>query len=989
MIPFLKLVADDLQSRFNGRFDDIAIVFPNKRAGLFLNKYLLETSKGRPFWSPRYMTISELFGENSELAIADPILLVSKLYDKYLRPRRDDESIESYEKSMETLDSFYYWGEMLVRDFDDIDKHLADPKQLFTNIKELKELGTANDVMSEEQKASILRFFSNFKIENESEEKEKFIDIWSRLYGIYTNFKQELRKENLAYEGMLYRDVIENTDNIVLKHNKYIFVGFNALSDVEKKMFKIVGNSGKALFYWDYDSYYISDANNEAGHFMRGNLEEFPNALGKEHFRGLSQDKKVTVVQSGNDSMSVRYIGKWLDSNLTENEIDTAIVLCDETMLEPTLHAIPESANGHELRYINVTMGYPITNTPIFALVKALVDLQTRGWSEKQSTFTLSYVNNVLKHPYVIQGSEKSDALRKELLNNKVFYPTMDKLCIDEFLTTLFTRVTDNQAWIESIDKLIYGIANRRAGIGAEKQEMYDELFCEAILKVHTQAQRLIKLLDNGDLKLKQATLGRLFIRMLSMQSMPFHGEPVMGLQIMGLLETRNLDFKNIIMLGVNEGNLPKNSSDNSFIPYNLRRAFGLTLSEHRDSIYAYYFYRLLQRAENVTLVYNDSSDSKTRGECSRYILQLLGSKLFDIERLSLTSFQNNVPESAMSVKKDDKIVDALRSKFDKGYSKEASPLTPSAINRYLRCGLNFYFYYILGLKPLNDADEDFKSNDFGTIFHKAAELFYTEISKKSKGVIYRSQLEEYIKNPALLYRFIDDAFKDEFFKGNKPVYNGEQYINRGVLHHFLVRLVKMDAGYTPFTYVGAEQKVFAPYTVKSGGNTIELNIGGTIDRIDIKGDTIEVVDYKTGGGEDKEPVASLDHIFNLDIKSAGYRLQAYLYSIVLNDVLESGIAGTNENRMLWIEKIKETAARKISPSLLYIHKEASREEYVIQLNRQPVKDITTLKDDYMIKLKGVLEEIFDPGKSFEPTCDDDSCKYCDYRKICGKIDKL
>ena len=987
MTPFLKLVADDLHNKFNGNFEDIAIVFPNKRAGLFFNKYLLEKNEGKPLWSPQYMTINELFAQSSDLTIGDPLLLVSKLHREYLRPRRADESVESYEKAVESLDSFYYWGEMLIKDFDDIDKHLADPKQLFTNIKELKELGSAKDVLGEEEKKALGLFFDNFKEDNKSEIKENFIDIWLRLLPIYTRFKESLRKEHIAYEGMLYRDVIENPDQIVLKHNKYVFIGFNALNDVEVKLFKHIKNCGKALFYWDYDKYYINDVNNEAGYFMRQNLEKFPNELKGDFFNGLTSDKKVSIVQTNSDSIGVRYLSEWLDKNLTPNEIETAIVLCDETMLEPALHTIPEKANGNALRYMNVTMGYPITNTPIFALVKQLVELQTRGWSEKHNAYSLSFVCNVLKHPYIIQGSINSEKLRDKLLENKIFYPTEQQLSPDEFLSSIFTRTNDNYTWLERIAELIYGIAKHRAGVGEERQELYDELFCEAILKVHIQVQRLMSLIDSGELNLRQATLGRVLLRMLSSQTMPFHGEPVVGLQIMGLLETRNLDFKNVILLGVNEGNLPKKSSDNSYIPYNLRRAFGLTLSEHRDSIYSYYFYRLLQRAQNVTLVYNSSSDSKTSGESSRYILQLLGSKLYDIKHLTLTSQQNNKSEELQSIPKSDAVIDVLRTKFDSGYSSDSKVLTPSAINRYLRCGLNFYYYYVLGIRPVDELDDSFEANDFGTIFHRAAEDFYNEIKKRCPDTISGEVLKEYIDNPALLYKFVDDAFKEEYFKGNKPIYNGEQYINRGVIHHFLLRLIKMDTQYTPFRYIAAEKKIFAPYAVNVNNTTINLNIGGTIDRIDIKGDTINIVDYKTGGGDDIDTKTSLEKIFNLETSSAGYRLQAFLYSVVMNNILSAGTKFAPNSPMSWINSIENGNAYKISPSLLYVNKKenAQREDFIVQLDKDKVKDITTLKKMYLQELDAVLEEIFDVNKSFMPAKDCDKCKYCDYKKLCKR----
>lgn len=977
MTPFLKLVADDVYKRFNGHLEDVAVVFPNKRAGLFFNHYLLESSNNTPLWSPKYLTIADLFQQNSPYAIGDPILLVSKLYKEYIKSIHKENAAEA---EVESLDSFYYWGEMLIKDFDDVDKHLVNAKQLFANIKELREIGTAKEILEPKQAESIARFFSNFNAGGKIE--GKFQTIWERLYTIYCTFKESLRESGIAYEGMMFRDVIESGKEIVLNYDKYLFVGFSALNEVESRMFDFVQKEGKALFYWDYDTYYTQNETQEAGYFIRKNLKRFPGVFGKEMFDNLRTEKQITVVETVNDSTAVRYIPKWLNENLTKKEIDTAIVLCDETMLEPTLHAIPNTANGHDIRQMNVTMGFPLTHTPIFGLVKLLVDLQTRGWSEKQQSFTMSFVCDVLKHPYVIQGSDKSRDLRNKLLYEKIFFPTDDVLHLDDFLKEVFSRRPDNKEWLDGLSRLIYGIAQTLKQ--NEKKTLYDQLFIEAILKVYTQCQRLLQLVGSGELVVQQATIGKLLVRMLSSQRLPFHGEPVVGLQIMGLLETRNLDFKNLILLGVNEGNLPKNSGENSYIPYNLRKAFGLTLSEHRDSIYSYYFYRLLQRAERVTLVYNSSSDSKTRGECSRYILQLLGSKLYDIKRFTLSSQQSTTAVEVKEQPKNAEIIDALRRRFDTSFNSNAGTMTPSAINKYIDCGLRFFYYYVMNMKPLLEADEDFKDNDFGTVFHKAAENLYGKIvSNWNTTTITASALEYYIKNPELLYEFIDDAFKTEFFKNNKPVYNGEQYIKRGVMHHFLLRLVKMDAAYAPFKYIGSEVKIEMPYSFTSAGRDINVKIGGTIDRIDRKGDTINIIDYKTGGGESSDGNMSLDEVFAHKAKAAGYHLQAFLYSIALKNVL----AGSCSEKCEWVEKIDADGEGKISPSLFYVHHKdnADRADFVIKVQKAPVEDIATITPEYMKRLQQVLTEIFDVEKPFVPATDSDKCKYCDYKEICGK----
>lgn len=983
MTPFLKLVANDLYHRFNGHLENVAVVFPNKRAGLFFNKYLLENSGNTPMWSPHYMTINELFLQGSELAVGDPILLVSKLYKEYVA--KFDK-----EKKVETLDNFYYWGEMLVRDFDDIDKNLVDAKMLFTNIKELREMGTANDTLTKEQIDSIKQFFTNFKPEKESEIKNNFQSIWKRLYDIYFNFKESLRKENLAYEGMLYRDVIENPAGLNLEFDKYVFVGFNALNGVETKLFSTLEKSGKALFYWDYDEFYTNSDNHEAGHFMKKNLQRFPNALKGERFDHLKDEKRISIVSASNDSIQARYLSKWLDENLTGEEIETAVVLCDETMLEPILHTIPEKANGHDLRYLNVTMGCPIANTPVFSFVKHIIELQLRGWSEKRSAFSLTHICNVLKHPYVIAGSENSIKLRETLMKEKRFYPTFEELHADDFLKRIFTRHNDNKEWMESIASLVFDVARISANNDEGTNELYNKLFSEATLKVHTQVQRMIRLLESGELNIEQATAGRLLVRMLSMQTMPFHGEPVVGLQVMGLLETRNLDFKNVIMLSVNEGNIPKGKGENSYIPYNLRSAFGLTLSEHRDSIYAYNFYRLLQRARNVTLVYNNSSDSKSGGECSRYILQLSGSKLYNMERLALSAEQECDALSNSIIEKTDEMVEVLRKRFDKGYNKNAALLTPSAINKYIKCGLSFFYYYILGLKQLEEIEMEMQSSDFGIVFHKAAEMLYKRMIKEKGHVIDQEIIEHYFKYPKYLETIVDEAFQETFFKGSTPTYNGEQYINRRILIDFLRKLLEIDKKSAPLYYICGEGVVGMPHRIESNGNVIDLEIGGTIDRIDVKGDTVNIIDYKTGGsGMDKKN--SLEEVFAHEGSSSGNRLQSLLYSVVIDELLNGNPVNTSGGDGDWESILKPLKPTKVSPHLLYIQKineNSKREDHVVDSKEETVTDISRIKKDFMSMLDNVLVDIFDKKSPFRPTDNEEKCGYCEYCSICGKQKK-
>ena len=393
-----------------------------------------------------------------------------------------------------------------------------------------------------------------------------------------------------------------------------------------------------------------------------------------------------------------------------------------------------------------------------------------------------------------------------------------------------------------------------------------------------------------------------------------------------------------------------------------------------------------MQRAENVTLVYNNSSDSKGGGECSRYILQLAGSNLYRTTRLALSAEQACDTLSNGIVQKTGSMVNALRERFDKGFCQEAKPLTPSAINRYIKCRLSFFYYYVLGLKPPKEVDVEMQATDFGIVFHKAAENLYNGITKNGR-VVDANSIAHLLQNPLLLDDIVDTAFKETFFKGGTPVYNGEQYINRGMLKRFLQHLLRIDKSAAPLYYICGEGEVYMPYTIQSNGNSIELELGGTIDRIDVKGDTVNIIDYKTGGGS-SDKKTSLEEIFAHEGSTSGYRLQSFLYSIVIDELLDGKPIRTKGGGCDWENILKQLKPQKVSPHLLYVHKEkgnATRKDYVVDTMETPVTDIHTIKEEFMKHLDGVLSEIFDEKIPFKPACDSDKCKYCDYKKICGK----
>ena len=365
MESFLKQVAADLYDRKEGNLAHTAVVFPNKRAGLFFNEHLAQLSD-KPIWSPAYISISDLFRELSSYEVADPVKLVCELYKIFRQETQ----------SQETLDDFYFWGELLISDFDDADKNMVETNRLFNNLQDLKALMNDYTFMDEEQEAAIQQFFHNFSIEKRTALKEKFISMWDVLGNIYNRFKSTLKEKQIAYEGMLYRETIETLDVNTLPYETYVFVGFNVLNKVERELFKKLQNAGKALFYWDYDAFYMDKKHHEAGEFIKRNLTEFPSALSGITFDSLKQPKEINYISSPTENAQARYLPQWIRQNLTENEKETAVVLCNESLLQPVLHSLPSN-----VEHVNITMGFPLSQTPVYSFLNTLLELQIQGFN--------------------------------------------------------------------------------------------------------------------------------------------------------------------------------------------------------------------------------------------------------------------------------------------------------------------------------------------------------------------------------------------------------------------------------------------------------------------------------------------------------------------------------------------------------------------------------------------------------------------------------
>ena len=944
---FLEYVAEDIISKYGTDLSRIAVVFPNKRAALFLNEHLARLA-GQPVWSPAYITISDLFRQHTDLKTADPIKLICDIHKSFTKCTGISE----------TLDHFYGWGQLLLADFDDIDKNMADADSIFCNLKDIHELDDIS-YLDNEQKEMLKRFFANFSDDIDSELKKRFLSLWSHFGDIYHDYNRRLTEQGIGYEGAIYRKVVSE-ETLQMKYDKYLFVGFNLLQKVERVLFSRLMKEGKAKFYWDFDEYYMPSPSHHltispphhltispphhlntspSQHLTTSpshhlNISDFPNELDntdRDIYANMRRPKRIRFISSPTENAQARFASNWLlENDRYKAGRKTAVVMCDESILLPLMHSLPPEADK-----VNITSGFPLAMTPVASLVMLLFDLYTLGLRKKGTALNPHYLKKLMAHPYA-----------HHLTISPPHHLTISPIL--HHIATLIKQV---------------GIATKPEG---------DPLTQESVFRMYTILNRLATLADSGDLLVDNTTLRRLVSQLVSSSSIPFHGEPVVGVQIMGVLETRNIDFDHLLLLSCNEGNMPKGINDSSFIPYSIRKAHGLTTIDNKVALYSYYFHRLLQRAGDITIAYNNSTDNGHTGEMSRFMLQLLVESGQKIDHYSLTAKNQPTPLMPKAIEKDETALSKL---------EQMSQLSPSAINTYIRCKLAFYYQYIAHISEPHPDPETIDNRQFGNIFHRAAYLIYKDISDHSP-VIEKAHIQAYLSNRKLLASVVDRAFEEEECKTN----NGLQIINREVIIEYVTKLLKIDQQLCPFSILAMEEeaKVYTQLSfttspshhLTTSPSHHHLTIGGIIDRLDILTDKqtgkprIRVVDYKTGN-QPSSPIKSIDEIFdpnNIRSKHSNYYLQAILYSLIVSR-----------------SKRWNPADHPVSPALLFI-KQAATNDYdpTLLIDKHPISDVTVYEEEFLTKLKGTVADMYSPDAAFTPTDDRKKCELCPYRMLCG-----
>ena len=951
MQTFLSLVANDLRQKTKGDMSRTVVVFPNKRASLFFNEYLLpaeaNTQADAIVWAPRYMTINELFAQLSPLHVADKIEVVCRLYRLYKKHTGKDE----------TLDFFYGWGERLLSDFDDIDKNMALPRDVLTNLSDLKALDS-NDFLSEEDRRTLSQFFRDFSENHDTEIKTRFSSLWNKLFDIYTDLNKELQAEGLAYEGALYRQVAEQLKrgNVSLPNDvgRYVFVGFNVLDKVEQTLFAELKKRDLARFYWDYDVFYFNDKAYEAGTFLRENIKQFGNELNDECYHNFTTNKTLEFAAAPTENIQARFAGPWLEKHLTKDERNTAVVLCNEDLLQPLLHSLPE-----ELQGVNITKGYPLTHTKAYLLLE---NKMKSGPVAGNAAWLDSLMHSV--------------EVRAKAVSKKSLPGEMEE--VDA--ASIFVESTQEETQDEK-ERAQEEVRRKKEAAASiiENDDLHRTLETEACFLIHTTLQRLKRLVDAKLLDVEASTLSKLLKQLLRQLSVPFHGEPASGLQIMGVLETRCLDFENILLLSVNEGNLPAPPKQDSFIPYLLRKAYGLTTIDRQIAVYAYYFFRLLQRAHHVTLAFNTSVNESRSNEMSRFMYQLLVDGRIAVKHLSLTSEQAVEAVQPEPVAKPDNLPDLLKS------------LSPSALTCYIGCQLQFFFKYVARLKATETQTELIPKNILGSVFHRAAELFYGQVQDKRTHVVSANVLKTYIKGKQqVLETIVSKAIEDvEESEGkNFPKEAKESQLLGYTVLQYLKRLISYESKQGDFTLLETEHKHYAAFPTQWGNETAELKIGGVIDRVDVFTNattgkkTLRICDYKTGSAKDgkKQIAKNVADLFSS--KSDKHEMfQTFLYALVLSKTLPTD------------EIAEENKALPLMPTLFFVQ-QAGKDDFSPALtfkdgkNAAPItiNDVNDYLNDFEEGLHALIDEIFDPTVPFTPTSDEkEHCKYCDFKALCDK----
>ncbi len=954
METFLGNVARYLYGRYGDGISSLRIVLPNSRSRLFLQEEF-SALIDKPVWEPRYVTVDGLMREVSGLEPVDRVRAVVELYKIYASVHK------------ESFDSFYFWGETLLNDFDQVDKYMVDADMLFSNLRDLRAMDGGTDYFTEDQRAVVRRFWEAFGDDDSgSDEKRSFLAIWQSLAGIYHSFRERLRSMGMAYTGMMHREAaakLRSGEAEVPDEGPVAVVGFNALTECEKVLLDHLRNRG-ALFFWDYDDYYRRDRHQEAGLFIRDNVVRYPEPEafvdGKANF---CRPKELRAVSVPSGVLQCKYAAEFLKGTALRQggriDKETAVVLTDESLLVPLLYSVPP-----EIEKVNITMGYPLRQTLVYSFTERLLKLQTRIRRRNgEAMFYHADVTGILTHPFVMERDPRNAAEIDADIR------TYSRVFVRESVfrrgTVLERIFRPAEGWREMAERVLEVLSEVTAQAPAEGDGRFR---IEYAVTIADTLRKLTNSLDDCGVEMDIQVFSSLARRVLQNVRIPYEGEPLRGVQIMGILETRNLDFENVVILSMNDDGFPGNPAVGaaSFIPYGLRYGYGLPTPQHHDGVYAYYFYRLLQRARRVDMVYSSSSDENGTGEPSRYIHQLAYESPHEVLRDEMALDASLAVTEPIEVTKNGKVVAELERYLDGG----GRTISPTALNTYLACPLKFYFNYIAGMRPEAEVSEEVDASMFGSMIHRAMELLYTPLV----GMADPGAAISALRQGGAVEAAVDRAVGEVCFPGDERA--GEE-MEGGVLLYrdIAVRYIRgnilpFDARLRDMTIIALEHKLSAAFAfVAADGKERTVTFSGAADRVDsLPGGRIRIVDYKTGSPH--VDFAGVDALFGGDASERNPAvLQTLLYSMIVRRMQEKG----------------ELPGREVCPSLYYVRL-MNKPDFSPLINIRDGESVTEYGpcgEEFEARLESVLAEIFDPARPFAQTDNTKACGYCDFARVC------
>ena len=972
MIPFLKEVAEDLVDKFGTNLQDCAIVFNNKRPAAYLQKHFADIYH-KPFWSPSFFTIQEFFAAATNLKIADHYTQFFTLYDCYI----DLLKKEGVQK-LPSIAKFHNIARIILGDFSQIDNDLVDADHLFTELEDIAIINQQFDFLTTEQKEFLSQFWRSYAEGKYKKQQELFIKMWHRMPVLYHQFHASLKENGFTTMSRLYKNIADGTNEIdfTTKYagNKLVFIGFNALSKAEAKAFKRWQEEGKAIFYFDTDSYYLADEMQEAGLFLRRNLKmglvnQLPNEL--SYIKSSQRDVNVYKVQG--QTAQAKIINELLHEEkeliLNDQTVQsTAIILADESLLIPVMQTIPSNVGDKQID-VNITMGFGLVNSSLYGLADLWLTIQSQLSAKK--TIQHQTAEAFLSHP--LTGI--SDAMRPKiidaLIKEQLIEIPYERLTRQGGLFALFFEpISSSSVAVKTLIEVLSAILQRE--LAAKKLKRIDaDLFGKTMQELNRLQDNLQHHIEKYHQEIELSFVLSLIQKSLSAVAVPLEGDPLSGIQIMGLLESRNLNFDRVIILGLNEGIVPQASTGTTFIPDSLRRAYGLPVLENQDAISAYMFYRLIQRAKNIDFVYNSLTDESNSGEPSRFIKQLEYESGFNFFHKELQLPIKTELKREEEIIKSEKVQEVLNK-----YLSGKKYLSASALTTYISNPIDFFYKYIAGIEEPKEIEETVEAYKLGLILHYAMEQFYEQLRLESPEITAdRIEAKRTIIDDLIIEGFADTLYgkKDGEYREQRYVnvkalasnlqLNGMQKVVFAIIQKYINIILEQDSANSPFTLIGLEQKGNVTFNFDANGKQQEIKLFGIIDRVDLKDGIYRIVDYKSGS--DKLKYSSIDDCFDTDGGNINKALVQTLFYTYVYEQLSK-----NEN---------------VEPNL-YVVKTMSKEGIFFTGKEGLLNGeiLASEKQIFLTALRAKLKELFDYDIPFKASKNPNNYTYSIYTTLFG-----